>query len=83
MVIRGSRVTASRFKAECMAILDQVDEMKVSFTITKRGRPAARIVPADADEYGGDLLGSVTLVAEDDGAYFSTGEVWDAERGIL
>ena len=40
-------------------------------------------VPADADEYGGDLMGSVTLIAEDDEAYFSTGEVWDAERGIL
>ncbi len=77
------RIMASRFKAECLAILDQVDEMKVSFTITKHGRPVARIVPADTDEYGGDLMGSVTLVAEDDEAYFSTGEVWDAERGIL
>jgi len=28
-------------------------------------------------------MGSVTLVAEDDEDYFSTGEVWDAERGII
>ena len=76
-------IMASRFKAECLAILDQVDEMKVSFTITKHGRPVAKIVPADADDYGADLVGSVTLVAEDDEAYFSTGEVWDPERGIL
>ncbi len=76
-------IMASRFKAECLGILDQVDEMKVSFTITKHGRPVAKIVPADADAYGGELLGSVTLVAEDDEAYFSTGQAWDPERGIL
>ncbi len=76
-------IMASRFKAECLAILDQVDEMKVSFIITKHGRPVAKLVPADADEYGADLMGSVTLIAEDDEAYFSTGEKWDAEEGIL
>jgi prevent-host-death family protein len=77
------RIMASRFKAECLAILDRVDEMKISYTITKHGRPVARLIPADADQYGRELRGSVTLVAEDDEAYFSTGEEWDAERGIL
>lgn len=76
-------IMASRFKAECLAILDQVDEMKVTFTITKHGRPVAKLVPADVDDYGADLMGSVTLIAEDDEDYFSTGEVWDAERGII
>lgn len=76
-------IMASRFKAECLAILDQVDEMKVTFTITKHGRPVAKLVPADVDDYGADLMGSVTLIAEDDEDYFSTGEVWDAERGLL
>jgi prevent-host-death family protein len=79
----GRMIMASRFKAECLAILDQVDELKVSYTITKHGRPVARLVPADLNEYGADLIGSVKLVAEDDEAYFSTGETWDAERGIL
>ncbi len=72
-------IMASRFKAECLAILDQVDEMKVSFVVTKHGRPVARVVPADSTGYGGSLKGSVTLVAEDDEAYYSTGERWDAE----
>ena len=76
-------IMASRFKAECLAILDEVDELKVSYTITKHGRPVAKLVPADLDAYGADLVGSVTLLAEDDESYFSTGEVWDAERGIL
>lgn len=76
-------IMASRFKAECLAILDLVDEMKISYTITKHGRPVARLVPSDTGAYGDDLVGSVTLVAEDDEAYFSTGEVWDPEQGIL
>ncbi len=79
----GRTIMASRFKAECLAILDQVDELKVSYTITKHGRPVARLVPADQDAYGSDLIGSVKLLAEDDEAYFSTGETWDAERGVL
>ena len=75
-------IMASRFKADCLAILDQVDEMKVSFTITKHGRAVAKLVPADADDYGADLMGSVTLIAEDDEDYYSTGERWDAEPGL-
>jgi prevent-host-death family protein len=76
-------IMASRFKAECLAILDQVQEMKVSYTITKHGKPVAKLVPVDAGTYGASLVGSVTLVAEDDEAYYSTGEGWDAERGRL
>lgn len=78
-IVDERTIMASRFKAECLAILDQVDEMKVSYTITKHGRPVARLVPADVDAYGNELMGSVTLIAEDDAAYYSTGERWDAE----
>jgi prevent-host-death family protein len=74
-------IMASRFKAECLAILDQVDELKISITITKHGRPVARIVPMDSGSGRDDLIGSVTLVAEDDAAYYGTGATWDAERG--
>ncbi len=70
---------ASRFKAECLAILDQVDEMRISVTVTKHGRPVARLVPVD-DTEDRPLMGSVTLVAEEDEAYYTTGERWDAEE---
>ncbi len=79
---RGRTIEASRLKVDCLTILDQVDEMKVSFTVTKHGRTVARIVPADAGEYARESLGTVTLVADDVEAYFSTGETWNAERGI-
>ena len=69
---------ASRFKAECLAILDQVDRMKITVVVTKHGRPVARIVPLDS---GGppSTMGTVRLVAEEDEAYYSTGESWGAE----
>jgi prevent-host-death family protein len=72
-------IMASRFKAECLAILDQVEELKISVVVTKHGRPVARLVPMEAGGSGDDLVGSVTLVAEDDEAYYSTGASWDAE----
>ncbi len=68
---------ASRFKAECLAVLDQVEQMHISVTITKHGRPIARIVPLSDDR---PTMGTVRLVAEDDEAYYSTGEHWDVER---
>lgn len=70
---------ASRFKAECLAILDQVAELRISVTVTKHGRPVARVVPMDSGAATDELMGSVTLVAEEDEAYYSTGAAWDAE----
>lgn len=71
-------IMASRFKAECLAILDQVDELKISVTVTKYGRPVARLVPLGAvDELPPR---SVRLVAEDDSAYYTTGERWSVDE---
>jgi prevent-host-death family protein len=68
-------IMASRFKAECLAILDQVEQMHISVVVTKHGRPIARLVPLKvADEKS--TLGGVHLVAEEDAAYYSTGEPW-------
>lgn len=75
---RDRTMMASRFKAECLAVLDQVERMNISVTITKHGRPIARVVPL-VDERR-PTMGSVRLVAEDDAAYYSTGEDWDVER---
>jgi prevent-host-death family protein len=71
-------IMASRFKAECLAILDQVEEMKISVVITKHGRPIARVVPL-GDSHGSTTEGSVHLVAEPDEAYYTTGESWQAD----
>lgn len=68
-------VVASRFKRQCLALLDQVEATKVPVVVTKHGRAVARLVPV---EHAGHtpMMGSVTLLAEEDEAYFSTGERW-------
>ena len=71
-------IMASRFKAECLAILDQVDRMKISVIVTKHGRPVARVVPLEGAETR-PTMGSVRLVAEADELYYTTGERWDAD----
>jgi prevent-host-death family protein len=72
-------IMASRFKAECLGILDQVERMRISVTVTKHGRPIARVVPLDDSDEPASLEGTVRLVAEDDEAYYATGERWVVE----
>lgn len=42
-------IAAGKFKANCLAIMDEVQRKRESVLITKRGKPVAKIVPA-ADE---------------------------------
>ncbi len=74
-------ISASAFKQHCLALLDQVNVTKTRVVVTKRGRPVAQLVPLDEDDAGEATMGSVTLLAEEDGDYFSTGDTWTAEQG--
>lgn len=38
---------AAEFKATCLSVLEQVAKSKRPVTITKRGKPVARVVPVD------------------------------------
>jgi len=67
---------ASTFKARCLALLDEVQEHHTTIVVTKHGRPVAKLVPLDEPT---PTLGSVTLVADSDVDYFSTGETWDVD----
>lgn len=66
---------ASTFKARCLALLDEVEEHHTTIVVTKHGRPVAKLVPLDEPS---PTLGSVTLLADADDDYFTTGERWDA-----
>jgi len=74
-------VPASVFKAQCLGLLDQVAERRISLVVTKRGRPVARVVPAQEPERR-PLEGSVKLLAERDEDYFSTGEAWELDVSL-
>ena len=69
------QVQASDFKARCLALLDDVAEHRGTVLVTKRGRPVARLVPV---EEPATLVGSVTLLSDEDEDYFTTGETWES-----
>ncbi|MGH3978989.1 MAG: type II toxin-antitoxin system Phd/YefM family antitoxin [Pseudonocardiaceae bacterium] len=71
-------IQASAFKARCLALLDEVARSHSTIVVTKHGKPVARLVPINDEPP--PTSGSVTLLAEDDEAYFSAGEAWHAER---
>jgi prevent-host-death family protein len=70
-------VPAGEFKNSCLRLIDEVSKHGIPITVTKRGRPLVRIVPAREHAKGGSLVG--TIVHEDDDI-FSTGESWQADR---
>ncbi len=65
-------IAASQFKAKCLALLDEVAETKETLVVTKRGKPVARVVPAEEPR---SLIGSaVQLVSDEDLVNFSAWE---------
>lgn len=43
-------IPAGTFKANCLAIMDEVKTKRESVLITKRGKPVAQLTPVSADE---------------------------------
>jgi prevent-host-death family protein len=73
-------IAAAEFKAKCLHVLDEVEKTREPITVTKRGRPVARIVPIPAEPHSlfGIAEGTIIYNADDD--LLSTGEAWDADR---
>lgn len=42
-------IAAGEFKAKCLRIMDEVAATRRAVTVTKKGRPIARLVPVDGD----------------------------------
>ncbi len=42
-------VAAGEFKAKCLAIMDEVQARRETVVITKRGKPVAKLVPAESE----------------------------------
>ena len=38
-------IPATKFKAQCLELMNRVAEQRVSYVITKRGKPVAKLVP--------------------------------------
>ena len=67
-------IPAGAFKAQCLAIMDEVQARREGVLITKHGKPVAKLVPADeeADEIynflrgKGEITGDIIAPAIDD-----------------
>ena len=69
------KINASKFKEQCLALLDNVSPEGI--LVTKRGKPVAKLIPADSDCAG--LIGSMKGKFIVKGNILSTGLRWDAE----
>lgn len=56
------RMPAGEFKARCLKVMDEVHATRQSVLITKKGRPVAKLVPADEPEH--DVFGCLAGVLE-------------------
>jgi prevent-host-death family protein len=57
---------AGQFKARCLQVMDDVHSTRESVVITKRGRPVAKLVPADGqpDDVFDCMRGEVEIVGD-------------------
>ncbi len=60
------KIAAGVFKTHCLAIMDEVQAKRETVVITKRGKPVAKLVPADTEKDGiyGYLKGKVRIVGD-------------------
>lgn len=70
-----TRMGAARFKEQCLAVLDHLEEEGI--IITKHGKPVAKLIPIDTQSIS--LIGSLKGKIKVKGDIHSTGLEWDAE----
>jgi prevent-host-death family protein len=68
-------ISASQFKARCLALLDEVSESGSELVVTKRGRPVAKLVPVEG---GVSLHGTVTYNVSDEELIAPIDVEWEA-----
>jgi prevent-host-death family protein len=68
-------ISASKFKEQCLSILDRVDEDGI--LITKRGKPVAKLIPIRTES--AELIGKLKGKVKVKGDILTTGLRWNAE----
>ncbi len=59
-------MAAGKFKAQCLAVLDEVQAKGETVIITKRGKKVAKVVPIEKgkDDFFGSWKGKVKIVGD-------------------
>jgi len=60
------KMPAGAFKANCLAVMDEVRTKRISVIITKRGKPVAKLVPiqTESDDIFGFFVGKGRIVGD-------------------
>lgn len=76
----AAEIGATEFKARCLQLMQEVhDRKRNSLTITKRGKPFVRLVPAPEEPHS--LYGCLAGLAKAEGELTEPVDVtWDAAR---
>jgi len=63
-------ISAERFEARCLTIVDEVKRRRQPVVITKKGKPVAKLLPVDNRGYEifGCLTGDLEIVGDLDGS---------------
>lgn len=69
MVTKGApvEISAAQFKARCLKLMDEVAKTRKPIVITKRGKPVAKLVPAEPEPRKplfGCMAGTITYVGD-------------------
>lgn len=70
---------AGQFKAQCLKLMDQVQQTHEEIVITKHGQPVAKLVPVEADSHTsivGYMQGTVQVTGD---IISPLDEVWEAD----
>jgi prevent-host-death family protein len=70
---------AGEFKARCLRVMEDVKKYRTPVVITKKGRPVAKLVPADvpASDVFGCMAGTARIVGDVE-APVVPAEAWEA-----
>jgi prevent-host-death family protein len=74
-------VSVTEFKAKCLALLDGIEKNGGTITITKRGRPLAKVGPVRPTKWKsleGTWAGKLEI--DDDALMADRSDLWDAVR---
>lgn len=74
-------IPAGEFKTKCLKLMDNVQRTRKPITITKRGKPVARLVPVEEEkgEWFGRLKGQMRIVGDIESP-IDLPEAWESSR---
>lgn len=77
--MQEEQIPAGEFKAHCLSLMDQVAQTRQAVTITKHGKPVARLVPLDTEPVSlfGCLAGTASIQGD---LTLPLDENWDADN---